>query len=775
MINGKQLNIYIENVLIFQNFYYSYNDNSTFNDLLETIAFLFPQYNICPCFDIYFAGNNMSCFNSEVIEKNTKIQDFVNNNIFIYNFINRDNNKKCNCDQIYKDNFRISKNDIIKKYKICLEKSEEQNKCINFKNNKISNWEKKYNELNKENKKLKKQITELKKKINYLNNEIKTNKNNINNLESDINNKNNEIKTNENNINNLESDINNKNNELKKLKSDINNINKNYIKLEKEKKDLEKNTFNIVEKYNLLHDKNNIANKEIKKMKNQIKKQNKENQIDKEKIEDLTLENKKLIEEKLKIEKTNKETNFIDFYDVIVDIKSIKDISKGWEIKMSNKAKDNYDTLKTKDVIKIGVIGNANKGKSFLLSKISKITLPSGTSIRTEGLSIKYPDLEKYINKNIVLLDSAGLETPVLKEEKENKNENENIDDINNKENNEKEYFREKSREKLITELFLQNYIINTSDILIVVVGILTYSEQKLLNRIKTELIKIKNKTKADKPLYIVHNLMSFKTIGQVEEYIKDFLLKSATFDLREKPKTSTSDVEKTGVYFYENITNQTIYHLIFAQDGSVAGNFYNNLTLEFFENSYQQVIHLKSYDIIETLKDCFIDLSKDILERNEKIINKNDFENENNLLKLKVENEIILKKCFIDELGFSSLKANGFEPTYNYYKKENKIIIRIEVPGNYSLKSSIEYLGEYNFIKINGSKNKDKEPVDEKDNIDNTRVFGKFSVNIPLRAEEYPIKNSKPEKTDKKGIIFLEYELEEKGYGVEFEEEEDV
>ena len=43
---------------------------------------------------------------------------------------------------------------------------------------------------------------------------------------------------------------------------------------------------------------------------------------------------------------------------------------------------------------------------------------------------------------------------------------------------NSKELFQEKSREKLITELFLQNYIINVSDILIIVVGILTYSEQ---------------------------------------------------------------------------------------------------------------------------------------------------------------------------------------------------------------------------------------------------------------------------------------------------------
>ena len=161
----------------------------------------------------------------------------------------------------------------------------------------------------------------------------------------------------------------------------------------------------------------------------------------------------------------NKDANFTDFYDIIVDIKSVKDICQGWEIKMSKRAEEDYAKLKEDKVIRIGVIGNANKGKSFLLSKISKINLPSGTNIRTEGLSIKYPDLNKYENRRIVLLDSAGLETPVL------------IDDENKKEEN--DLFKEKSREKLITEFFLQNYIINNSDILLIVVGILTYSEQK--------------------------------------------------------------------------------------------------------------------------------------------------------------------------------------------------------------------------------------------------------------------------------------------------------
>ena len=170
----------------------------------------------------------------------------------------------------------------------------------------------------------------------------------------------------------------------------------------------------------------------------------------------------------------NKDANFTDFYDIIVDIKSVKDICQGWEIKMSKRAEEDYAKLKEDKVIRIGVIGNANKGKSFLLSKISKINLPSGTNIRTEGLSIKYPDLDKYENRRIVLLDSAGLETPVL------------IDDENKKEEN--DLFKEKSREKLITEFFLQNYIINNSDILLIVVGILTYSEQKLLNKIKIQL-----------------------------------------------------------------------------------------------------------------------------------------------------------------------------------------------------------------------------------------------------------------------------------------------
>ena len=546
------------------------------------------------------------------------------------------------------------------------------------------------------------------------------------------------------------------------LMKDLDDYKANLDKTKLEKKNLENKIFEVVKNIERMGNKNELANIEINKLKTEIQEQNEQKSINDKRIEELKYKNELLMKEKIGNEKSNKETNFIDFYDVIVDIKSIKDICNGWQIKMNDNSKANYENFRKNKVLKIGVIGNANKGKSFLLSKISKITLPSGTSIRTEGLSIKYPDLKEYQNRNIVLLDSAGLETPVLIDENENIQKGKTKNITNDNKEMEK-IFREKSREKLITELFLQNYIIINSDIIIIVVGILTYSEQKLLTKIKNQIINLRNRTKINKPksLFIIHNLITYKTKAQVEEYITDFLLKSATFSLEKGHNIST---EKGGndvdYYFNEKSDDQQIFHFIFAHDGSPAGDYYNSHTLQFIENHYQNVTNLCSYDVIETLKDCFIDLSKDILEKTENPLTKENFDKIDDKIKLNIANGITLKKCLIDELGLSSLRANGFEPTYNYYKKDNNIILKIEVPGNFTIKSNVFFKGEYNYIQITGVKKKDKEPKDENDNIDNKREFGDFSFNIGLDAVKYPLKKLEPKQEDRKGIIFLTYEL---------------
>ena len=452
-------------------------------------------------------------------------------------------------------------------------------------------------------------------------------------------------------------------------------------------------------------------------------------------------------------------TIFTNFYDVIINIKSIKDITKGWEVKMSKRAEDNYKNFKNEKIIKVGVIGNSNKGKSFLLSKISKISLPS--SIRTEGLSIKYPELELFKDRRIALLDSAGLETPVLRDDNSEKNE----------EKSEKEIFKEKSREKIITDLFLQNYIIYNSDILLVVIGVLTYSEQKLLNRIKKEI----QRRKIKKPLYVIHNLITHTKINQIKDYVNNFILKSATFDLEEGHKITTKLTNKNGTYYYEKNSDPKVYHLIFANEGSEAGEYYNNYTLEFLENEYQRVTDLQSFDVIKSIKKRFIELSSEIMEKIEKPVNMNDFDNgDNKLIKLNNPKEIILKKCLIDELGFSNLKADGFEPTYNYYKKDDKIIVRVEAPGNSTINSTILPAGEYTFIRLSGLKKRDKEPANLEDNMFNSREMGFYTLDIPLKSDDFLIKGESPKIVEKKGVLMLEYQLEEKkedkGFSVENE-----
>ena len=510
--------------------------------------------------------------------------------------------------------------------------------------------------------------------------------------------------------------------------------------------------------YYLLYSKHNIVSYFQECIKKLNDKKNKEIAELKKKIKELT-ENKVML---------NQPTNVNDFYDVIVHIDSIKDINKGWKIDMNEKSLDVYNKYKKESIIKIGIIGNANKGKSFILSKISKMNLPSGMSIKTEGLSIKYPDLKEYKNRKIVLLDSAGLETPVLVSEGIVEEEKKN------------ELFKEKCREKLITELFLQNYIVHNSDILIVVVDCLSFSEQKLLMKVKKEI----ERAKKTMNLYIIHNLKTFTKKAQVEDYIKNTLLKSATFTLEEGIIVDTQKTQsKEGVKFFEKKKDgkiSDIFHLIYANEDSEAGNYYNPFTLDFIENIYQSTTNYKPYDVIETIKDRYIQVSEDIIEKNEKNeknekITRESFDDSNpNIIKLKNDKEIILKQCLIDELGFSNLKPNGFEPKYNIYKKDNSIKIRVEIPGNCQIKSERATGDNYNIIKISGEKIKDLEPQKIEDNIYNIREFGKFFLEIPF-PKEHNLSRDKPLIKEISGLYIIEYKIDEPEEGVIFTQDKKV
>jgi len=507
---------------------------------------------------------------------------------------------------------------------------------------------------------------------------------------------------------------------------------------------------------------------------------------------------------------------FEDFYDIVIDINSIKNVNKlGWKVKFNDKGLNKYkEHIDQKNLMSItlGVIGNSNKGKSFILSKISEISnLLSGTSIQTEGLSVKYPDLSGHEKRQLILLDSAGLETPVLKahnneKAKENKNKikNDNIIQINNniiqnneiknenliideqEKNNEireiinenkngqkdeeinpnniekvkNEEFKENARDKIMTEIFLQNFIIQESDLLLVVVGKLTYSEQLLINKIKEE-----SKRQDKETILIIHNLQEFRTKKQVEDYIRDTLEKCSTFNLikrndiniigNEERKNNkinneeTNDIFFTEIEFYKN-KKLTIYHLILAYEDSEAGKFYNKYTYDYIKRFYSLIPFPKNFDVFERIKEDFKLLSKTILK--DTILDAKFTDNDkilrDKIIKLEYEKELTLKKCFIDELGFSFFKTGNFEPKYNYFlADETTLEVRLEAPGLSTCKVSHNIVGDETIITIKGVKSKDKKPEDFDKNLFNIREFSDYEINIPIKAEKFKIIQEEPKK----------------------------
>ena len=270
---------------------------------------------------------------------------------------------------------------------------------------------------------------------------------------------------------------------------------------------------------------------------------------------------------------------------------------------------------------------------------------------------------------------------------------------------------------------------------------------------------------------------MTFTKMDQVKEYIDNILLKSATFKLDEGHKINISTEKVNGLYYIEKDDDKSydfkIYHYIMANEGSEAGNYFNEFTKNQL-NKFFIVAKDEPFDVINTIKERFIDMSKEMLEKIDEPIKLENFDENEKIIKLNKPNNLTLKKCLIDELGFSNLRTNGFMPVYNYYKKDDSIIVRVEAPGNCSLKSSIINSGEYTIIRLEGNKKKDKEPAEIKDNIYCNREIGEFSLDIALKTSEYILKNEEPTLAEKKGVIMLQYKLDEKKNVAEFIQKEE-
>ena len=436
---------------------------------------------------------------------------------------------------------------------------------------------------------------------------------------------------------------------------------------------------------------------------------------------------------------------FTDFYDIILKINSIRDILNGWNIEFSDNGKDYYEKMKVSDFLKVGVAGLSNKGKSFLLQKIADIELPTGTSIKTEGLSIKCPDINSD-NKNIILIDSAGSETPLLEDA------NFNFSQYKDNPLELRDQLDNLARDRCLTESFLQNIIINESNMLLILIGNLTYPEQKLLNKIRKET---KNKKQN---LYVIHNLQTFTEKAQVEKYIQETLLKSATFRLKKNKQIIIDEksisTDANDCYFIEDSFDNTkeelnnVFHLIMAREGTPAGNYYNNFVIKFLRNQMNNFPKQTPFPIVKKVKDYFFDRSKDYLE---KPLEPNAFEESDDTIKVKKDTDLKLKKVLVDEMGISNFIGNSYDPKMCYFIYKNRFYFQIELPGKFDKKQfhyniypkEQYYIFDINATKIIGSKNFFPKDTSDRKFI-NTREEGPFHLRFNVHGEDFQFKDLK-------------------------------
>ena len=457
-----------------------------------------------------------------------------------------------------------------------------------------------------------------------------------------------------------------------------------------------------------------------------------------------------------------KEKNYIKdmykLYNMVIKIDSMEQLTKeGWKI-IKNKNTEKNDYINRRVSI-VSVLGNKNTGKSFILHLLTGKNIPNGYTVTTEGLSFIIPDNEENRDDNYILIDTAGTESPLL---------------IDNPENYANIDLDKMAKDRQITDFFLQKFILEKSDIFLCVVGSLTLTDQKFINRI------IKNYT--NKNIFIIHNLKTFIEKNQVENYIKTTLMESLTFHLQKDEYfdlDSEENLEENQIFYKQILKNRIIVHLIIANEDSPAGNYYNRSTIKYLKKQLSQVKEKRSFDIIQNLKDFLVSFSGEIFDK----IEESSIKEENECIKLVNKENLELKDCLIDVLGNNIIKDTNFKPKYRYgyfsdsSTEEKKFFLEIELFGIWKLSQRIEIKETFFIIYIHGEKEK---KLTEREYLFKNYI-PKDNFDLAIKVENIKgIVNDDPKTEEENGLYILIFTLrkksiEEEVISGESDEDEDV
>jgi len=226
------------------------------------------------------------------------------------------------------------------------------------------------------------------------------------------------------------------------------------------------------------------------------------------------------------------------------------------EVVVSKDAVEAFKSTSTERAVYVSVYGRENKGKSFVLSLISNELLPSGLSQHTEGISLRYI---KPVDMNkcppLLLIDTAGASAP---------------------------YKSAHKLDRLATDCFIRELALKTAHLTGVLRGFLDIEGQRSVDELaqKRDHETAKGGASTLGEIVVVHNFMGLTTVEEVEKQIQRDIIDAFG-------ATHESGWYKSSVSGFS--------HYVLAQEGSEAGNRYNQRTIELLRS---KALHLAAQEV---------------------------------------------------------------------------------------------------------------------------------------------------------------------------------
>ena len=304
----------------------------------------------------------------------------------------------------------------------------------------------------------------------------------------------------------------------------------------------------------------------------------------------------------------------------------------------------------------VAVLGLFDKGKTFLLNRITDSDLPSGKKVSTKGLSFKHVDVE---GTKFVVLDSEGSYAPV-------KVENE-LSVV----------------EKEISEKFIQDVIFELADYFLCVVNDFTSLDQRYLDRLTRSL---QNSKKVFKEVIVVHNC---KTVMEAE--VMQHIFESQIMHVYGKGKMQTTriaavnrlsgELEEHDVHWFKTDFSR---HVLLANEDCELGDRTNPWSFALLKNWLRSafVPVNRRFSVLQSvLQSCNARLSSYFKAHPELIVNSTDDRRVKVIRARAAQDQMRLQQTSIDASGLLLMRPNHFMP-YVDIRKEKKYTIFLDVPG---------------------------------------------------------------------------------------------